>query len=112
MLALGSSNKVIAYDLSITEATVKVHVKSILRKIHASNRTQAATWAGTNQANASDAPQQPMPISMILANGEVAFHISPPSFHGWVPMRWLIAKEALRELSKVRVRHDENQPNP
>ena len=33
-----------------------------------------------------------------LANGGVAFLISPPRFHGWVPMRWLIAKEALREL--------------
>jgi two-component system, NarL family, nitrate/nitrite response regulator NarL len=59
MLALGSSNKVIAYDLSITEATVKVHVKSILRKIHASNRTQAATWAVTNQPTRPTHPSSP-----------------------------------------------------
>ena len=59
MLALGSSNKVIAYDLSITEATVKVHVKSILRKIHASNRTQAATWARTNQPTRPTHPSSP-----------------------------------------------------
>ncbi|HYE48738.1 MAG TPA: response regulator transcription factor [Azospirillaceae bacterium] len=41
----GRSNKMIALDLDITEATVKVHLKSLLRKINASNRTQAAIWA-------------------------------------------------------------------
>lgn len=44
----GSSNKVIANHLGITEATVKVHLKSVLRKIDASNRTQAAIWALNN----------------------------------------------------------------
>jgi two-component system nitrate/nitrite response regulator NarL len=34
--------------MSITEATVKVHVKSILRKIRVQNRTQAAIWAMSN----------------------------------------------------------------
>ncbi|ACL61583.1 LuxR C-terminal-related transcriptional regulator [Methylobacterium nodulans] len=48
MLASGSSNKVIARRLDVTEATVKVHVKSILRKIRVSNRTQAAIWATKN----------------------------------------------------------------
>ena len=41
----GSPNKVIAQRLHITEATVKVHVKAILRKIRVKNRTQAAIWA-------------------------------------------------------------------
>jgi len=44
-LVEGNSNKVIANRLRITEATVKVHLKSILRKIDVSNRTQAAIWA-------------------------------------------------------------------
>jgi two-component system, NarL family, nitrate/nitrite response regulator NarL len=44
-LVQGASNKVIAYQLKITEATVKVHVKAILRKIRVRNRTQAAIWA-------------------------------------------------------------------
>jgi len=44
-LAQGDSNKTIANRLNITEATVKVHVKSLLRKIQANNRTQAAIWA-------------------------------------------------------------------
>jgi two-component system nitrate/nitrite response regulator NarL len=41
----GHSNKAIARDLNITEATVKVHIKGLLRKLHAANRTQAAIWA-------------------------------------------------------------------
>ena len=47
-LLSGDSNKMIANQLSITEATVKVHLKSLLRKINASNRTQAAIWALNN----------------------------------------------------------------
>jgi two-component system, NarL family, nitrate/nitrite response regulator NarL len=41
----GAPNKLIARKLEITEATIKVHVKAILRKIGATNRTQAAMWA-------------------------------------------------------------------
>lgn len=43
----GDSNKLIARKFDITEATVKVHVKAILRKIQAKNRTQAAIWAAS-----------------------------------------------------------------
>jgi two-component system nitrate/nitrite response regulator NarL len=41
----GESNKQIARTLDITESTVKVHIKTILRKIDVKNRTQAAMWA-------------------------------------------------------------------
>jgi two-component system nitrate/nitrite response regulator NarL len=41
----GESNKQIARTLEITESTVKVHIKTILRKIDVRNRTQAAIWA-------------------------------------------------------------------
>jgi two-component system nitrate/nitrite response regulator NarL len=44
-LVKGHANKVIARSCDITEATVKVHMKSILRKIQVANRTQAAVWA-------------------------------------------------------------------
>ena len=43
-LANGQSNKAIAKNLEIAEATVKVHVKRVLRKAHVMNRTQAALW--------------------------------------------------------------------
>ncbi|WP_246529410.1 LuxR C-terminal-related transcriptional regulator [Microvirga zambiensis] len=45
LITQGASNKVIARDLGLAEATVKVHVKAILRKVKVSNRTQAALWA-------------------------------------------------------------------
>jgi DNA-binding CsgD family transcriptional regulator len=41
----GHSNKVIARVLEITEGTVKVHLKILMKKISAVNRTQAALWA-------------------------------------------------------------------
>jgi two-component system nitrate/nitrite response regulator NarL len=44
-LVKGHPNKMIARKCGIAEATVKAHVKSILRKIQATNRTQAAVWA-------------------------------------------------------------------
>lgn len=47
-LVSGYPNKVIADQLQMTEASVKVHLKAVLRKIQASNRTQAAIWAINN----------------------------------------------------------------
>jgi DNA-binding NarL/FixJ family response regulator len=45
LLRMGKSNKLIAQELGMQEATVKVHVRQILRKFQASNRTQAAIQA-------------------------------------------------------------------
>jgi len=47
-LTEGLPNKVIANELLITEATVKVHVKTILKKLGVANRTQVAIWAVHN----------------------------------------------------------------
>jgi two-component system nitrate/nitrite response regulator NarL len=44
-LAEGRSNKAIARLYNLSEATVKVHLKAILRKTKTHNRTQAAIWA-------------------------------------------------------------------
>lgn len=44
-LRQGAPNKVIARKLNLSESTVKVHVKAILKKVGACNRTQAALWA-------------------------------------------------------------------
>lgn len=48
LLVEGDSNKCIARKIDIAEATVKVHVKAILRKIRVQNRTQAAVWGMKN----------------------------------------------------------------
>jgi two-component system nitrate/nitrite response regulator NarL len=44
-LANGLPNKTIATDLGMAEATVKVHIKALMRKLNVQNRTQAALWA-------------------------------------------------------------------
>ncbi|SDY37394.1 DNA-binding response regulator, NarL/FixJ family, contains REC and HTH domains [Jannaschia faecimaris] len=41
-LRCGSANKTIAYELSLRESTVKVHVRNIFQKLKATNRTEAA----------------------------------------------------------------------
>ncbi len=46
MLGEGLLNKQIAYELGISEATIKAHMTAILRKLGAGNRTQAVLIAG------------------------------------------------------------------
>ena len=46
MLGEGLLNKQIAYELGVSEATIKAHMTAILRKLGASNRTQAVLVAG------------------------------------------------------------------
>lgn len=53
-LLVGDANKVIARKVDIAEATVKVHIKAILRKIRVQNRTQAAVWAINSRLFASE----------------------------------------------------------
>jgi DNA-binding NarL/FixJ family response regulator len=45
MIAAGKANKIIAYELSISESTVKAHVTAILRKLKLRSRIQAALYA-------------------------------------------------------------------
>ncbi|MBJ6128464.1 LuxR C-terminal-related transcriptional regulator [Microvirga splendida] len=56
LLTTGASNKLIARELGLAEATVKVHIKAILRKAKAENRTQAAMWASQFLAPAANSP--------------------------------------------------------
>lgn len=46
MLGSGLLNKQIAWELGVSEATIKAHMTAILRKLGASNRTQAVLLAG------------------------------------------------------------------
>ena len=63
----GDANKVIARRLDITESTIKVHVKSILRKIGAANRTQAAMWANENLRAAEKRPSRELMRELLIA---------------------------------------------
>ncbi|CAN5353606.1 N/A [soil metagenome] len=67
-LIRGEPNKLISRRLNITEATVKVHVKSILRKLQVVNRTQAAIWAmsrglsGNSETSMQEEIALPFPV--------------------------------------------------
>jgi DNA-binding NarL/FixJ family response regulator len=45
LISQGKSNKLIADALTMSESTVKAHVKQIIKRLHVSNRTQAALLA-------------------------------------------------------------------
>ena len=51
-LRRGTPNKIIAYELSMCESTVKVHVRQIMKKLKAKNRTEVAYL--TNQMFAAE----------------------------------------------------------
>ncbi len=64
LLREGKSNKLIARDLEMCESTVKVHVRQIMRKLGAANRTQAALngigATGQQAARETSATLQPV----------------------------------------------------
>jgi two-component system nitrate/nitrite response regulator NarL len=60
----GDSNKCIARKIDIAEATVKVHIKAILRKIQVENRTQAAIWGMTHAPLAGPPNATSTPLSI------------------------------------------------
>ncbi|WP_256869481.1 LuxR C-terminal-related transcriptional regulator [Sphingobium lactosutens] len=67
----GEPNKVISRRLQIADATVKVHIKAILRKLRVRNRTQAAIWA-VSRGLASDGAEMPMPVPALAPSGILA----------------------------------------
>lgn len=65
----GDSNKCIARKIDIAEATVKVHIKAILRKIRVQNRTQAAIWGMNNRSLARPSNNRPPHLNSDMRNG-------------------------------------------
>ncbi len=57
MLGEGLLNKQIAWELDITEATVKAHMTAIMRKLDVSNRTQAVTLLNRLQVSPKELQQ-------------------------------------------------------
>ena len=53
-LSQGESNKLIGRQLKLRESTVKVHVRQIMRKLGATNRTQAALCAAKLELSIHD----------------------------------------------------------
>jgi DNA-binding NarL/FixJ family response regulator len=72
LLREGKPNKLIATGLSMEESTVKVHVRNILKKLHAANRTHAASVANRLLG------QQTLPIVDLLSSAPDASSSSEP----------------------------------
>jgi two-component system nitrate/nitrite response regulator NarL len=70
----GYSNKLIARVLDITEGTVKVHLKTLMKKISAVNRTQAALWARSHGIG-----DEPDPLKAPPAAIARSVSVGPPS---------------------------------
>jgi DNA-binding NarL/FixJ family response regulator len=68
-LRSGHQNKIIAFELGISESTVKVHLRNIMKKLNASNRTQVALGG----------PLLPRALLSLDRNGA---RVPPPSDHG------------------------------
>ena len=58
MLWKGCSNKLIAYELRMCESTVKVHIRHIMKKLNAKNRTEVAFMANELLKNTDLPPMQ------------------------------------------------------
>lgn len=65
-LCQGDPNKVIGRKLGMTETTVKVHVREIMRKLNVSNRTQVAIAAGRGGVGAEGAGLVPSDAPMVI----------------------------------------------
>jgi DNA-binding NarL/FixJ family response regulator len=77
----GDSNKSIGRKFDIAEATVKVHVKAILRKIQVHNRTQAAIWWINNGSPGQQVADKPAPANKLADDlGEISeiSHVTAP----------------------------------
>lgn len=78
-LRLGASNKLIARRLGTTEGTVKVHIRQMMRKCRAANRTQLALGAPFSPENIST-------IKNLLPGTRSISKAAVPSFHVTSPL--------------------------
>ena len=68
-LRKGKANKIIAYELNMCESTVKVHVRNIMKKVQATNRTQVAYKLSEMGISAASPPNRSLWCSVWSATG-------------------------------------------
>ncbi|WP_114394085.1 response regulator transcription factor [Oleisolibacter albus] len=66
LVVAGRLNKEIAYELDVTETTVKAHVSAILQKLQVFSRTQAVILA--NRVHFTPAPQSGGPLARVASH--------------------------------------------
>lgn len=75
LLGTGKPNKVIARELDMCEATVKVHVRQIMRKLGASNRTEAALICASQTSNE---PRSGAVLDVVCGEGLIEYPVADP----------------------------------
>lgn len=89
MIAIhGHSNKVIAKELNITEDTVKVHLRTVFKKLDVCNRTQAAAkYVESNSGGWKTIDTIPKEAVLIITNTgficKAVHDYFPINGHGW-----------------------------
>jgi DNA-binding NarL/FixJ family response regulator len=83
-LKVGKANKIIAYELGLSESTVKVHIGRIMKKLNVTNRTQIVCRAYTL------ASFRPLPLTAGPSPAGARGTVAPePSLLDYNPGRWL-----------------------
>jgi DNA-binding CsgD family transcriptional regulator len=89
MLWNGSSNKVIAYELRMSESTVKVHIRHIMKKLNVNNRTQVVLRTRPKQLENEFLPNRVAPPAALSA---------PKASGPLVPTRPILGQAAARSI--------------
>jgi DNA-binding NarL/FixJ family response regulator len=100
-LVEGDSNKCIARKIDIAEATVKVHVKAILRKIRVQNRTQAAIWGMKNGSPANNNSPPSIADTNNLLSKPVAMISEIKQIEGPIPPGVMVHEANNVEVSRI-----------
>ena len=83
-LKVGKANKIIAYELGLSESTVKVHIGRIMKKLNVTNRTQIVCRAYTL------ASFRPLSLAAGPSPAGARGMVAPgPSLPDYNPGRWL-----------------------
>lgn len=65
LICAGKPNKLIAYELSVAEGTVKAHITALLRRLGVSNRTQAAVLVSSVTSDTSSRFSEASPSALM-----------------------------------------------
>jgi two-component system, NarL family, nitrate/nitrite response regulator NarL len=109
-LVEGYSNKLISRELNITEGTVKVHLKVVMRKISAVNRTQAALWARSHGIGDAPAAQETPVASADLEADLQRTHAAPTARETTIASADLEAEAA--KIARLRQPRTRRVPTP
>ena len=76
LVSKSKMNKEVAYDLHLSEGTIKVFLTKIFRKLGVRNRTELAIWSLGHQAACSLTASRNQPGPVVLS--EADSQLSPP----------------------------------